>query len=388
MKRTDIDRLLADGCISQAQHDSIIQHYNLHEEHSVVVRIFAIFGALLIASGIILIISANWDDIPRSVKIAGGLVLMLGTHALALRLRDRAGDPTPVSQSLHFAGALLFLANLALLGQIYHLSARSPLLFLYWWLGIVILPFLTGSRPLQILSVTALTLWVGAEVGAHDGLLFAGGFAPPLVIATLGFLIHGLGLLMNQGPTPGPALAPITRFMGQCLLLSGAFTLSIPFHPRAFEQSPAFPIALSLLAATAIALNVAGSRSRQDLTPQWRWVWPLSQAVTVALAGACYFLPPDSWTPSFTTYLLNLALAILGFIQVQVGVQTRSRSFINTGSACILVQIITLYFRLVGTMATTGLMFLISGVFLLGLGYAMEKHRRRWLHSTQTQEVL
>ena len=49
---------------------------------------------------------------------------------------------------------------------------------------------------------------------------------------------------------------------------------------------------------------------------------------------------------------------------------------INVGVIFIALDIITIYFVLFGSMARTGLMFLISGIFLIAFGIYLEKRRR------------
>ena len=66
------------------------------------------------ACGIILLIAANWEEIPRGLKIMTGIALMLGAHAGGYWLREVKGSYPRSGEALHFAGAGLFLANIAL----------------------------------------------------------------------------------------------------------------------------------------------------------------------------------------------------------------------------------------------------------------------------------
>jgi hypothetical protein len=54
----------------------------------------------------------------------------------------------------------------------------------------------------------------------------------------------------------------------------------------------------------------------------------------------------------------------------------RSRFLVNTATATIAVIIGTAYVKLFGSMAQTGLVFLVGGVILIGLGFYLEKQRR------------
>jgi uncharacterized membrane protein len=50
---------------------------------------------VLVAAGIVLLIASNWDEIPRGVKLAVGLALMLGAHGVGWWLREKPLAPSP-----------------------------------------------------------------------------------------------------------------------------------------------------------------------------------------------------------------------------------------------------------------------------------------------------
>jgi len=126
MKTSDIDRLQADGLISTEQHRAIIQHFQLDRDSHKLLTVFSIIGAVLVASGVILLIAANWEDIPRFVKLLGALALMLGAHYGGWRLQQGERHPI-VAEALHLVGAALFLGNIALVGQIcWSFRSRRP----------------------------------------------------------------------------------------------------------------------------------------------------------------------------------------------------------------------------------------------------------------------
>jgi uncharacterized membrane protein len=140
MKYSDIQRLCENGLITDQQRQQIIEHFQLKEESSRFMIIISFLGAVLVAAGIVLLIAANWEEIPVGVKIVVGILLMLGAHAGGWYLREVQQRYCKTGEALHLLGAVLFLGNIALIGQIYHLSSRTPNAFLLWWLGIAALP--------------------------------------------------------------------------------------------------------------------------------------------------------------------------------------------------------------------------------------------------------
>jgi len=79
-----------------------------------------------------------------------------------------------------------------------------------------------------------------------------------------------------------------------------------------------------------------------------------------------------------------VAIFVFGLLQVQVGVQLRSRFLVNLGVVLIALDIIATYIGLFGSMAFTGLMFIISGVFLILFGVFLERKRRALMRQIKT----
>ncbi len=79
-----------------------------------------------------------------------------------------------------------------------------------------------------------------------------------------------------------------------------------------------------------------------------------------------------------------IVLFIYGLLQVRVGVQERSRFLVNLGVIFIALDIVAIYIGLFSTMAFTGLMFVISGVFLVLFAVFLEKKRRALMKQIKT----
>ncbi|MGN6555176.1 MAG: DUF2157 domain-containing protein [Verrucomicrobiota bacterium] len=254
--------------------------------------IISFIGAILIASGIILLVAANWDEIPRGVKIGVGLMLMLAAHAGGWYLREVHKQFPKAGEALHFTGSLLFLGNIALVGQVYNLVSRAPNAILLWWLGIAALPWLLRSKAQHILVLLAFGIWFGLEANARDSLLYFGSDEYQLLLyALLGLAYLGLGYSLRG--TRFAEFAPATEKLG--LLGFHVFVYPLSWgifgrHDSGFSNVHAwvFP-ALSLLALACVA---AGSTRLAELTRQWRWTWMLALAGAIGLlAGAMYLAP-------------------------------------------------------------------------------------------------
>ena len=82
-----------------------------------------------------------------------------------------------------------------------------------------------------------------------------------------------------------------------------------------------------------------------------------------------------------------VGLFVFCLLQIQVGVQRRSEFMVNLGVVFIALLIIATYINLVGSMARTGVMFLIGGVFLIVFGIYLEKKRRALMRQMKAAAV-
>jgi hypothetical protein len=69
-------------------------------------------------------------------------------------------------------------------------------------------------------------------------------------------------------------------------------------------------------------------------------------------------------------------LFLFCLIQIQVGLLRRNPWLVNVAITFLGLHVITTYFQLFGTMQTTGWMFVITGLFLIGLAFYLERQRR------------
>ncbi len=380
MKYADIQQLQDAGLITGEQRDKIIAHFNVKEDSNRFLAIISFVGAVLVAAGIALLIAANWDVIPRGVKLAAGLGLMLGAHGFGWWLREVRQNYRKTGEALHLGGSLLFLANIALVGQIYNISTRPPNAFLLWWAGIAVLPWLLRSKAQHLLALLAFGIWFGFEINQEDSLVRLNDECQVLAYSLLGLVYVGFGYVLRRGAFA--SFAKVTERLGLVAFLIFAYPLTWQGFLGDYNQAVTgsywiLPV-LAVLAATLVALGV----KNLELDRQWRWTWALALAIAAGLLVVAFYAPHEriwGWHREFTPVNAGAALAIFVFclLQIQAGLQERSTFLVNLGVAFIALDIIAAYLGLFGTMAFTGLMFVVSGVFLIVFGVYLEKKRRK-----------
>jgi uncharacterized membrane protein len=392
MKTTDIEKIHEAGLISAGQRDQIIAHFGLKEEGGKFLVIVSFIGAVLVAAGIILLIAANWDDIPHGVKLASGLALLLGAHGGGWWLRERRKDYPKTGEALHFAGSLLFLGNIALVGQIYHLSSRPANAFLLWWVGIAALPWLLRSAAQFTLLLLGIGIWFGVEINDSTSLIRFDDEHQVLAYALLGLVFTGCGFLLRRGANKDFSVVAETFGLLALAIFSYPLTWSgfLSWGYRHHELNPWLLPALGALGALLVAL---GCRNLTALSRQWRVTWGATLAGAAALLVVANFIPqPDGWHWFGDMTPLNTVAAIAVFVfcllQVQVGVQQRSKFLVNLGVTFIALDLIATYIGLFGSMAFTGAMFIVSGVFLIVFAVFLEKKRRVFMKQIKANQEI
>jgi len=381
MKYSDIGKIQEAGLITAEQQRQIVAHFKLKEEGSQFLTIISFVGAVLVACGIILLIAANWDEIPRGVKIATGLLLMLAAHGGGWYLREVNGQYRKSGEALHLAGSGLFLGNIALIGQIYHLSARPPNAFLLWWAGIAALPWLLRSKAQHVLSLLVFGLWFGLENNQEGSPIYFGNDEYQILLYALLGLVYLGGAYCLRRTSFAEFASPMEN-LGLLAFQAFAYPLTWGNLYRQHEGLAAVsPWIFPALAGLALLFLAAGVPALTDLSRQWRWTWGLALAGGIVLLAGQLFVAPH-WAVGYGRqndayhWAATVGLFVFCLLQIQVGVQRRSESLVNLGVAFIGLLIIATYINLVGSMARTGLMFVIGGVFLIVFGIYLEKKRR------------
>ena len=342
---------------------------------------------MLITAGIILLISAHWNEIPRGVKIAGGIALMLGFHAGGWWSARGPRKYRKTGEALHLIGSGLFLANIALLGQIYNIVSRPPNAFLLWWIGIAALPWLLRSKAQHVLLLLAFGIWFGLEVNERGSWIYCGDDGRQLLLyALLGLIYLGAGWLLRRGAFA--EFAGVTEKFGLLAFLDFLLPADLEGFLRQLGKlrNPKMDFSLRSAWSRCVPLAV-GIKNLRALTAQWRWTWFAALFGMMIFMATVWFgcgnsiIPPARaiyyWGESWSYLIGTLALFVFCLLQIQVGLQERSPFLVNLGVVFIALDIIAAYFDLFGSMARTGLMFLISGIFLIVFGVYLEKKRRK-----------
>lgn len=383
MKATDVQRLREAGLIRADQAEAILQHYQLESSGNRFLALVGLIGAVLIGSGCVLLIASHWDAIPASLKLITGIALLAGSHVAGHQLARR-GDCPRSAEAAHLLGSLLFLGNIALVGQVYHLSSRPPSPILLWGLGVAPLAWILRSRAQHLLSLIILLTWLALEMNETDSWIHSHNvrqfFSNALFV---GIALSIWGRCLDRSTYP--EFASTTEQVGNLVSLMASYPMALGVfyqgHPDT-SGGDSFAIALSLLVALLLAadrhLRMKANESLSEAADGW-----IFHGGMMALAWMVHFVPsttPD-WTPPATQpgphWIALPVLFGLSILQIRLGLRRHQPWRVNLSMMFIGLLTMTAYLQLFGSQEDTGLMFLTAGILLVGLAVGLERQRRR-----------
>ena len=175
--------------ISVDQARSICRLYGVDfddvREQSTAYRILVVLGLLFIGLSLITVIGANWEAIPRGVRLAGMIVLTAGTHGLALRQYLSPGPSA--GAGLFMLGNIFYGASIVLIAQVYHLGEHMPDGVFWWAIGSLPFALVLCSPWLTLFSGMLALIWFFLEYSAG---FFAAWF-PVFIAAEIYVLVRG-----------------------------------------------------------------------------------------------------------------------------------------------------------------------------------------------------
>ncbi|HCL65667.1 MAG TPA: DUF2157 domain-containing protein [Rhizobium sp.] len=146
--RRDFDIWVGKGLVDRSSVEAMLAEYDARRSAFSVGSALMILAAVLISASILLLIAANWEFIPRGVKVLGVLALIWIFHILAAFAIAR-GAPR-LGAALLLLGIMSFGGAIALIGQLYHLSGDAVDAMLLWFAGAVVSAALFRSAVLTV----------------------------------------------------------------------------------------------------------------------------------------------------------------------------------------------------------------------------------------------
>ena len=397
----------------------------------------AVFAGLFVVAGVALLIARNWDDIGPLVRVAAYLVTLAAVGEGAIRARER---PLGVSVPLELLWLFMPLLGIGLYGQTFQLSGDPVQPFLVWLALTAPLVWLSPRPVAAIVHTVALVvvlftgnfvvdvaadLLSGPNAPLRGALALVHGGSPSawlltalvlcaIVVQSLRLLPrahrhHFVGVLaawamsLLVAPTafrlqhPGWIIVAAVALTTAWLVALAALDTGIE------ERAPAVLTWLAILygltftwhmpdpahgdattagialAVAAAALAVAGVLALPPgrLSPRPAWAWAAKLVLIAGVALACLYLAADVrivWTAAVLADLLLAAVAIGLMWHGALGGEV---AHVNLGVGTLVVVLVTRFLDVFGGMLQSGIGFIVAGILLGVLAWALERTRRR-----------
>lgn len=335
-------------------------------------------GALAVGLGIILVVAANWDDIPGTVRLGIHLALMAGLSGF-LWWRGPAADGDFYSDAQLFILATLALTFFAHLGQVYQTSSPlwQPLLA---WLLVFTPLLLSFGRgwPIAAMWMAGVMGTVLNHASENDPTWHFGSYNPPLshpilywgLIAAPPMIVAAMAAAM-RGRSSRPGFWRLLEQFAVLSILAGLslFTLGWSGDERWPYIDGSLAIHSLILLGTAVAIFAARRTESGRATAGMLAVGALLhllQAIMPHSAG---------WTHN---HWLN-ALFFMGLwgAVAYAALHARWRRIFQIAIGVLAIRLIMLSFELNEDLLQSGLGLIVAGLLTLGISWVAIQISRR-----------
>lgn len=322
--------------------------------------VLAILGAVLLGFAVMSFVAANWQDMPRLVRLAiifGGLA---GAYGGAAALFARGQEA--FGHAAILLGVAIFGAGIMLIAQMYHIEGHPPQLFLVWGLGAFAAGALIRSNPALAFASILFAIWSVWEVtlAGHAGWA---GVHWPLLLASLAL---AAAFQFNRW-WPGVHLTGV--LLAGWLVLQGYVTRGSSGH----VVVAIIGLAVAAAAIYAARANFTGARANAIVSDFAAAI--LGYGMVAAFAGlwALQFFERNATSELIILAGLTLVLLVAAIYQ---GLALGFRGVVWLGYAGFSAEIFALYVKTVGSQLGSSLFFLVTGLIVIALaGLAWRLHR-------------
>jgi uncharacterized membrane protein len=344
------------------------------------VLVALIFGAILLAAGVVLFVNAHWDEMSPMWRFVLVMAMVSGFHVGGAMARANFRG---LSTTLHAVGTVATGAAIALVGQIFNMQEHWPAAVMLWamaaaagWvllrdeaqqtLTLLLTPawllcewsdaahhYQGGdaylARMLCVWAALYLTYWHGSRKAAVWGVCFTAS-AIALIVSSV-MLLDGYEWLYNAGPF----LPWKLRLAGWLLIVALPLLFAVTRWRRTL-----LPVAAALI--TAIALPFC-----QTQVSYTYWNWNGQTQATYSHS-----------TPNIFAYVLLSAFAA---VLAWWGVRQASKPLVNYGIVAFACSIVWFFFADIFDKVGRSTGMIVLGVLFLAGGWALERMRRRLIAS-------
>ena len=339
-------------------------------------RVALILGGILLASGIVLFVSAHWDQLGPALRYTLVMLLVAVFHFGGAIARERF---RALSTTLHAVGTAATGAAIALVGQIFNIQEHWPAAILLWFLAALAGRILLRDEAQQTIALLLFPAWLISEwsysADNHIGVnVYVGRF---LVAWSALYFTVFLGSPRKIVRGILFAAAAIASVVGIIITLDSWRSWSgtqafLPFHTRfwGWVAIAALPLLLSLLRFSKSTLPVLIASIFALVLPWCTYTW--TQRYPMGPTYGSY----NRTDPNLAAYAL---VAFFCVFLIWWGVRQKSRALVNLAIVGFGATVAWFYFSDLFDKMDRSLGLIGLGVLFLAGGWVLEKTRRSLL---------
>ncbi|WP_299218553.1 DUF2157 domain-containing protein [uncultured Aquimarina sp.] len=420
----ELKELVRDQVISSEISDKISLYYDQKQaaKPNRLFTIFGIFGALLVGSGIILMLAHNWDDFSRMTKTMLAFIpLLIGQCATGFSiLKNKSRTWKEAS------GTFLFFAvgaSISLVSQIYNISGDLGSFLRTWIILCLPLIYLLRSHAVALLLILSSTYYA-TEVGLWN---YRSNETPWLYVGfVLAIIPHYWVLvknnLLSNTTTIFSWIIPASIAVGLAAFVKGNEELGFVMYMTLFGifynigRLPVYRELRTLRNGHLIIGSLGTIILLMIFTFRWPWgeMYDTTMYVSqefytslflgaIAIAALIYAIIKKGirtinlFQVSFLIFwglffllsgkttlpmiLTNVLVFVLGITAIKMGADTFNFGILNYGLLIVSILIICRFFDTDMSFVIRGLLFVIVGVGFFMTNYMMLKRQQKNKHT-------
>jgi len=413
----EIEQWRKEGLITAETEAILLRRYPVVKRS--MTQTLSLLGSLLFGIGVILFFSANWEIMPRALKIAVVMLSFTLSYSAGYYLRCYKATHPKVGYALICLGSLLYGAAIWLIAHIFHLPANTEMGFFLWYLGVIPIACLFNSSLNLALALVNLVVWfVAGQYPLGPAylifpVLLTATVLPlslrkkdhfTLVLSVLAGYIWFVPLGVKLAQTGSVLQLGVTTLLLFTLILYylGQFLKDKSFFAETFLHGIAL---LGLFVALAFFSFNDFLKEFSDITSLHYFPYLLA-AVLLIILGFKLKKRTVGWTdlPLLLLYLClfpfspalsgnsgmlvvtNLLLFIYALLTVYYGYLIKRPFIFNLGILMFAAAVIMKYFDFFFAVLPRSAFFLTGGLLLLSGSFLLENKRRKLLKSMERGE--
>ena len=309
------------------------------------------FGGAMLAAGILLFVSAHWDELSPFYRMSLLVLAVGGFHLAGAFSLDRF---RALGITLHAAGTVALGGAIALAGQIFNMQEHWPTAVLLWAAGALAGWILLGDWPQLALAAVLFPWWLLGE--------WAEAVSGERVVAAA-ILMLAISYLSLRAGKDDPARVALA-WIGGIALLPAALIVAVERHAWGRPHGiPAATAAIGWGGAILLPLALAYAFRRRAV-----WMNAVAAVWVVGLSAIA----------DQRLEILLYAWCLLGSIGlVAWGIFEYRAERINLGMAGFALTLIFFFFSSVMDKLGRSASLIALGILFLAGGWQWEKLRRR-----------